>query len=714
MGIKNKPPVVAKFILNFLLNHSHPETILADFEEVYHQLAEEKGFLYAKLWYWFQILTTIPSFFRNSIYWPFIMFSNYLKISWRNLLKQKLYSIINIAGLAFSMACCILILVWVQDELSYDRFHENSEQLFRVESNEMFSGEKFHTHASPVPLAPALLLNIPEVQYASRCTRFGGIHIRNNDKIYYENNIRAVDSDFFKMFSFRLIDGDINNALNDPFSIVLTEKMVEKYFGNENPLGKILIIENKYELLVTGVIEDIPGNSTVQFDMLVNFIFVRDDLERMPQGWGNAVSTFAQLRANNNINEVEQKITDLVHEHAKEGKANYLLNPITNMHLYYIYGRDSSLGLIRYVYIFSSVAIVVLIIACINFMNLSTARSSTRAKEIGMRKVVGAHKKNIVYQFLSESFFLSILALIFAVTLVLFLLPVFNSLTGKELSVETMLNGPVIFGLAGLTLLTGLISGSYPALFLSRFKPVKILGGLKNQAGSRASLRKTLVIIQFSLSIFLIIGTTVVYSQLDYMKNKDIGFDKDHLVCIRMTGETPVSYETLKSELKKIPEIVNITASGRRPSWISDTGRDLNWDEKDPDQHVKVIFHTVDFEYTKTLNIDIVDGRRFSKEITSDKTEAFIVNEELAKRIGGETVIGKNFQIFWLKGKIIGVTKNFHHLPLNQGIEPVVLVMAPNPYWLGNLIVKMDPQNINSTIESIEKNMETDRTGLPF
>ena len=709
------PPKIGLWILQKIISKDIRYSALGDFEEIFISIAEEQNFFRAWLWYWGQVIKSLPSFAYDLIFWNIIMFKSYLKIAYRNLKKHKVYSLINITGLAIGMVSCILILLWVQDELSYDRFHKNSADLYRIESTENFAnGKKYHTQMSPVGLAPLLTEQIPEITHASRCTRFGGIHLRYKDKIFYENNIRAVDPDFFQMFDFQMTNGNANKLLSDSYKIVLTEKTAEKYFGNENPIGKVITIENKFDLTVTGIIKEAPGNSSIKFDALLRFDFTKDQLERMPGGWGNAITTFAQLQENSLVSDVGEKITNLVRSVSEKSKSNYSLNPLTRIHLHFTFGSNRSLGYVRYVYIFSVIAIFVLLIACINFMNLSTARSENRAKEIGMRKVVGANRINIISQFLGESLLLAFLALCVAVVLIIILLPAFNSISGKNLEFSILGSQTFLIGVLSITIFTGLVSGSYPALFLSAFKPVRVLHGSKIRISNRSPLRKTLVVIQFAFSIFLIIGTAVVYNQLNYMKNRNLGFDKDNLLCIRMTGETCQSYQTIKNELLKVPGIMGITASGRRPSITGDTGRNINWDEKDPSKHVKVVFHTIDYDYPKHLKIEMAEGRSYSKNFPTDTTNAFVINEELAKLMGSDSPIGKNFSIFWMKGKIIGVMKNYNHLPLHANIEPMVFLLAPNPYWLSTILVKIQPRNIESTLKHIKKTWKKIVPDYPF
>ena len=713
---KIQSPQIVYWILCKILNKDIHFTLIGDFEEIYEEIANKKGVFLALLWYWGQITRLLPLFIYNKIYWGIAMFKNYMKIALRNVQKHKAYSFINISGLAIGLASCLFILLWVKDELSFDRFHENTNNLYRVESDEIYSGTKIHSQTTPPPMAFVLTKEIPEIEAATHCTRFGGMHIRYKDNVFFENNIRAVDPSFFSMFSFPLSKGRKSEVLKDRFSLVLTTKTARKLFGNEEPIGKTVTVENKWEMTVTGVITNPPPNSSIHFDGLVRFEFTRDQLERMPSGWRNAISTFIQLHDNASIGAVEQKITDLVQKHQKkkDSISEYQLNPLSKLHLFSSFGPRKHMGLIRYVYIFSLVAIFVLLIACINFMNLSTARSANRAKEIGIRKVVGASRINVIRQFFGESLLLSVIALILAIGIVFLLLPVFNQLAQKNLPISCLLDKFILFGIIAITIITGLFAGSYPALFLSSFKPVKVLNNLYNNTSKRSLLRKSLVVFQFSISIFLIIGTIVVYLQLHFMKNKDIGFNRKQVLYIRMTGETPNSFETLKSELVNHHGILSVSACGRRPSIKNDHGHNINWEGKDPAQTANVIFHTIDYNYVEMLDMKMVEGRSFSKKFPSDTTGAFIVNEELAKMIGGKSVIGKQFQIFWMKGKIIGVVKNFHHLPLHQEIQPMVMFLPPNAYWQSTLLAKIESEDIASTIAYIKKTWEKVVPFFPF
>ena len=633
-----------------------------------------------------------------------IMFKNYLKIAFRNIIRQKGFSFINITGLAIGMACTIIILIWVQDELTFDRFHENADNLYRVEEDQYYSGEVYHVNVTPYPCGPVFREEIPEVVNATRFQWTGGLLFRRGETSFFESGTVAVDSTFFQMFTFPLIEGDKRSALDEPFSIVLSKEMAEKYFGEENPIGEALNVNNQYEFIVTGVFDDIPQNSILQFDMLVNFDFMHD-LGRYSDSWGNnSIRTFVQLREDSNIKEVNEKLTGLLRKNALESTTDYMVAPFTRIHLHQYWGFGHSKGLIQFVYIFSIIALFVLIIACINFMNLSTARSIGRAKEIGIRKVTGAHRRKIIAQFYGESIFLSFIALVFAIILVMVMIQPFNDISSKRFSINIFSNWQILLGLIGVTLFTGIIAGSYPAIFLSAFKPVKVLrGSLKSGKGS-SIFRIILVVVQFTISIFLIIGTAVIYKQTKYLKNKDIGFDKEHVVCIPMRGDIRQSYDVLKSELIKDSRILGVTASAHRPSYIGSNSGGVDWEGKDPDQRVLISMNPVDYDFVETMKIDMKSGRSFSREFSSDfvndSAGTFLINEELEKIMGVEFAVGMDFSFGGTRGQIVGVMENFHFQPARQEIEPLAIWIDTG--WQNYFLIRIQAGDIPLSLDRIE------------
>ncbi len=709
-----KPPHLAEWLLARFLLLRHHGPVLGDFEELYNDMIDSRGRTAADLWYWAQLVRSFPGFVAASAYWGFVLFRNYLKVTLRSIRRHKGFSFINIFGLALGLTCTLFISLWVLDELAFDRFHANTERLFRIEADEEYSGYSMHTITTPAPLAPVLPEEIPEVAAASRFTRFGGMQLHYRDHSFFESQIRATDPSFFRMFSFHLLKGDPDTALQDPFSIVISRRMAEKYFGDEDPLGQVVRAENRFDLKVTGIIQDHPANSTLRYDWIVPFVFVEQNLRRMPEGWSDAISTFVQLREGVEAAAVAPKVTDLIRRNkGKDAMTVYGLVPLKRLRLYSIYGRGELVGTIKYVTMFSLIALFVIVIACINFMNLSTARSAQRAREIGMRKVMGAQRGDLIRQFYGESLLYTLCSLCLAVLWVILLLPVFNSLSGKLLSPVVLGTRPVLLAGAVITILTALLAGSYPALLLSSLRPARILRRL-GRGERRSAFRSTLVVVQFTLSIFLIIGTAVVYTQTRFMKARDLGYDRSQLLTIPLRGDIGGSYAALKARLLQEPSIVNVTAMGRRPTMISDYARDAGWAGKDPDRDVRLVFAAVDYEFIETLGLELLEGRTFSREYATDAEEAFLINEETAKLIGRDAAVGTPFTMFGRKGTVIGVMKNFHFQPLHSEIQPLVFLLAPNPFWLGNIVMRFNPENTATTLAAVEKAWKEVLPPYPF
>jgi predicted permease len=644
------------------------------------------------------------------------MFKNYIKIALRNIKKHKGYSFINIAGLAIGMACCILILLWVQDELGYDLFHKNRRELYRVYTEVQYTDGRTNLFTqSYFPLARILKEECPDVVDAVRYASRSMLLIKHGDKSFADDNFGFADSSFFKMFTFPFVKGNPETALSDKFSVVITEEMSKKYFGNDDPIGKTLNVNNQFDVQVTGVIENVPHNSSLKFDFLLPYTLYWGPNWAESNSWGgNPLETYVLLPKDALAEDAARKITDIKDKHDPPSATERVrldLQPLSRIHLYALGGG----GLIRYVYIFSIIACFVLVIACINFMNLSTAKAGTRASEVGMRKVVGAGKTDLIKQFFGESVVLSFIALIGAILIVEIMLPAFNNLSGKRLSLDPSGNITIILGLMGITLFVGILSGSYPALFLSSFQPVKVLKGSFGSGSQRSLFRKILVVSQFTLSIFLIIGTIIIYKQLDYIKNRDLGYDKEHLVFVYMQGELKAKYESAKSELLRNSDILKVTRSLQLPSNIASTVSALDWEGKNPDEKVSMNWDIVDFGYFETLKMDIVQGRSFSREFATDVSEAYIVNEEAVKLMGMESPVGKRLSVFRNEGKIIGVVKNFNFKSLHHKIRPFVYMMNPN--WISMMdcmFIRIAPDNISATVKYIESTCKKINPAYPL
>lgn len=629
------------------------------------------------------------------------MFKNYLKIALRNIQRHKTFSFINIFGLAVGMACCLLIFLWVQDEFRFDRFHVNRDRIHQVYSEMKYQDGRIQVFTgSYYPLAKILKNEVPEVFHALRYEQAANILVRYGEKSTTDNTVGLADPSFFSVFSFPLLKGNVETALTDLNSIVITERMAQKYFGTEDPMGRILNVHGQADLKVTGVIENVPIHSSLQFDCIIPFVWQFGPSGNEPTHWGgNPLCTFILLHENADLTNVAAKIIGIFKKYNPTDKVlvDLHLHPLTRWHLYSPEGG----GLIRSITIFSIIALFILIIACINFMNLSTARSATRSNEVGLRKVVGAKKFDLVQQFLGESILLSLITLFLALVLVWLLIPTFNSLMSKQLSLNMLLHPLVMLGVIGIALFTGIVSGSYPALFLSSFQPIQTLKGANQSGATGIIFRRVLVVFQFALSIFLIIGTLVSYRQMNFVRHKDLGYDQKDVLCVRMIGSLQSQYETAKNELLRNPDIVSITRSFQHPVNIGSSVSAIDWDGKNPDESATMNFEYVDYDYFKTLGMEFVDGRSFSKEYSTDLTEAYIVNEEAVRLMGIDSPVGKRLSVFRKEGRIIGVVKNYHFQPLHEPIRPFVI--GADPSWSKNwMFIKLKLENLSETVAFIK------------
>ena len=499
-----RPPKLFSFLLQHVVQEKYRESLAGDFEEAYHYTAAQEGRVLAFFQYLLQISRLMIISLLKSMVWSVVMFKNYFKIAFRNLKKHAGYSAINIMGLAVGMACCTLFYLWIQDELSYDRFHEHSDRLYRIVSHR----DGAWTSSTPFSLGRVMKQDFPEIRKNSRFLN-RQLLISYQDKAFYEE-VALIDPDFLEMFSFSLKQGDPLTALSTTETVVITETAARKYFGEADPVGRIITINNQSQHSVTGVIQDPPSNSSMQFAMLVPFRFAG---ERMDLSWWLGSGSYVLLQEDVDLDDLRQKITgtELKYDTRIESKeVTNDLQPIERMHLY---GLNDT-GPILYVYLFSFIAVIVLIIACINFINLTTARASNRAREVGMRKTVGAGRMNIIRQFFGESVLLSCFAFILAILIVMLVLPHFNQLAGKQLSVNPIKNISILFGLLAIAAFTGIVSGSYPAFLLSSFKPIAVLRETASSGAKNSTLRRILVVFQFTVAIVLIIGSVMIQRQM--------------------------------------------------------------------------------------------------------------------------------------------------------------------------------------------------------
>ena len=625
------------------------------------------------------------------------MLKNYLRIAWRSILKQKGYSFINIFGLASGMACCIFLLLWVQDELSYDRFHRNAPQIFRIEAAARADSSQRNAEV-PCALAPAIAESVPEVQYVTRVFDREMMRLQHGENSFYERNVNLVDPSFLRIFSFPLLKGDPQTALKRPFSMVLSKKTAKKYFGNDEAVGKTVLLNGRYAFTVTGILRDAPANSTIQPEILIPMHFMGHVPGEYDLGWKEFCwTTWVQLRPHADSAAVAAKITALFKRNIEKFSASAVLLPISRIRL-----DDRNM---ETVYILTALAIFILLLACINFINLATARSSKRAKEIGVRKVVGAARKNIMAQFFCESLLLSLLALAAALAIVIALLPAFNGLAEKTVGAGSLLSLDFILCMAAITLLTGVASGSYPALLLSAFKPVKVLKGSAAARSGNGWLRRTLVIGQFCLSIILLVGTVVITRQLDYMRNKSTGYDREQLLYLPLADDIQKDYPVFKDEILKNPGLATVTGTSQRPTMM---GRGISgasdWDGKHPDFNPQVNYGQVDVDYVTALRIPLRMGRSFSPLIASDRSQAVLINETLMAMMGPGPVLGRRFVFSGrpglkaFQGTVIGVMKDFHYRRLQDRIGPLALFAAPEA--VTHVILRLPPGAALATVRA--------------
>jgi putative ABC transport system permease protein len=643
------------------------------------------------------------------------MFKTYFKLAYRNLTKDKAYSTINILGLAIGLASSILILLWVQNELSYDKFHKNAGQIYRLACD---CGDS-KTVGTPAGMPAGLQAEMPVIKNTVRIKPASTTLLEAGNKKFEEENLFYADESFMDVFSFPLVKGDRATALKQQDGALLTQAMATKYFGNEDPIGKLIRINNKENIVVTGILANIPANSDLQFDFVLPMAsLARTDDDLKNNAWGNfnfydyfqLDKSFDPTAAN--LSGLEKQVDQIYHKHVDGMKAAFHLQPLTKIHLApEQLGDEPGHGNAQYVSIFFIIAILILVVACINFMNLATARSARRAKEIGLRKVAGAVRGQLILQFLSESVFISFLSLFLAIGIVILFLPVFNDLANRKLAINVM-DVKLWLSLFGIALLTGLISGSYPALFLSGFNPVKVLKGNVKSMGGNLLFRNTLVVTQFMVSIVLLVGTVVIYNQLKFIKERNPGFEKANLLYVPMTGDMWGQQQALKDGLKSNPLTSDFTLITDLPVNLGGWTVSVEWDGKDPHSQLAIPVMAVNEDFTHTFRMQLVAGRSFSRAFKTD-SGSYMINEKMAGIMGltANTAIGKPLTLWGNKGTIVGVVKDFNFKPVQQGIEPLVM---PFNKLGGYTVVRTLPGKTNATIQALAKLSKDLNPAHPF
>jgi predicted permease len=644
------------------------------------------------------------------------MLKNYLKIALRNFWKNKSFSFINIFGLALGMACSLLIMLWVQDEKAMDGFFKDSDRIYSIYERQYFDNKIEAFHGTPGVLADEIKKVIPEIEYASGMAWNNFSNFQVGNKILKEEGNEA-GTDFFKIFNYPLLQGNASTALSTPVSIAISRKMADDFFGSpQAAMGKTIRYENRKDFKVTAVFENISRHSSRKFDFLINWhAFLENN--NWAKDWGNnGPATLIKLRPRANALAVEKKITRFLDTYNKDQSAAFRielgLQRYDDLYLHSTFknGKISG-GRIEYVRLFSIVAVFILLIACINFMNLTTARSVKRAREIGIRKVVGAVRSALRYQFIGEAVLLAFFAIIISFGLVVLILPSFNTITGKQIPLPVD-QSVFWFTLAGLALVTGIISGSYPAIFLSSLNPVRILKGTLKFTPGAAWFRKGLVVFQFALSTVLIIGTIVVSRQVDYIQSENLGYDRENLVYIPLEGDLTAKYSVLKEQALNIPGILHVTRISQTPTQIENGTGGVDWIGKDPKVLPMFTQASVGYDFTKTMNIRILEGRDFSKDFPTDSV-GYLINEAALKKIGYKDPIGKPLTFWQKKGTIIGVVKDFHFNSLHQPINPIILRYGEKEGY-GAVLVRTNPGKTKEAISGLEKLCRQLNPQFPF
>ncbi len=707
----HKPSRFAWWMLKKLSFYSNRYLIKEDLEEEYLNLCQTQGKRRARRWLWRQTLLAVGFYVKYLFSWRTIMLKNYLKITIRNIKRHKGYSFINISGLAISMTCSLFILLYVLYECSYDRYHEKSGEIYRVITKDNVSPPHWG-NSTPELVVTKMKEEIPEID---KVTRF---YIREEEVNYEENhfvekNFYYGDPQLFDIFSFPFILGNPNTALKDPNSILITQETSKKYFGDENPIGKVISVGKEDKLFtVTGLLKNIPFNSSFRLDLLASVENLDHIWPPWRTDWGaNILITFILLSDNTDPYEIEKKLPI---DPRPRNPASFHLQSLEDIHFNSKceWGEFESRGDIKYVYIFSAVALFILLIASSNYMNLTTAKYSLRTKEAGIRKVVGANRKQLICQFFSESLIYTFVSLILSMISIYLLLPSFNALIDKTIDFSILSQGPRFLLILGITLVIGLISGSYPALFLSAFHPSRILQGNLN-IHSRGSIffRNSLVTSQFIISIVLISGLIISFSQLKFMKNKDLGYNKKFTIKIALSDYKPKDgYETMKTELAKLPGVLSVSASSHAPNDIRWEGKPVWEGQSKEEESLRFRRMTVDPNFFDLYGIEFIKGK---KPPPNFKNVGYVLNETAAKIIGWEEPIGKRFGMWKLNGNVIGIIKDFHFAHLNTKIGPVAMgINDSNIIFL--LSAKIRSNNITGTLDKIENTWKQFAPAAPF
>lgn len=709
------PPRLGEKLLRSLLSGEDRIERMGDFAELYLSRLREAGRVKASLWYASQALRLIFSRFRLCFLWKFTMLKNFWLTAQRNFKRHLGSSLVNLFCLTLGMTAFLMIAVWVRHELSYDRFHDRANRIHRVVGEMRFSDQTRFTSLTPGPLAADLMTSFPEIQAAARMAWAGERVVGFGEELHYESEIATVDPVFLSMFSFPLIRGDADSALRDLNSIVLTEAAAEKYFGTEDPMGRMLSLDNRFDLTVTGVMADPPANSHIRFNMLVPFEMV-ERLGWMIDAWDfNMARTYLLLDEAVDSATVSDRIAGWVQRHDGDSPMALFLQPLTRIHLFSNFEDGGEGRRFLYVSVFGMVGILILIMACINFVNLATARSELRALEIGVRKIVGASRPVLIGQFLAEAVFLAGASLLCSPLLIGLLLPLFNRMAGEAFAPSDFFHAPLPILAAGALLGTGLLAGGYPALLLSSFQPLRALrrGARVKTRGS--FLRKSLVVIQVAVSVILVFVSWVVYRQIDFLKRKDLGFDKTSILSVPLgisNPDNPGIYKRFRAGLESHPMVERVSAAFTHPTRFGTQADRVVVKGRRLDEQAPVFLTSVEFDFVETLGIEILAGRSFSREFGADRGN-LIVNRRFAEMLGEGSVLNTTVSLGEdYRGRIVGVMRDFHIEGVTESlIGPLILFCNPGVNYI---FVRLMPGNVPAALDALEAAWKHAAPDLPF
>ena len=715
---KTYRPRMALRILRRILPREDARYLIGDIVEIFEEARAERGLLYARLWIWTQVLIGIPRFIQHHAYWSIQMFRNYLISTFRNLRKNKLHSFINIAGLAIGLSCVLLILLFVRYELSYDSFNRNKDRIFRVVLDSIHDDGPFPMAPTMLPLAPALRRDFPEVEHATRISERNSILVRGGENRYYES-LYFADPQIFFIFDLPLQQGNPASALSEPYSIVLTNVMAEKYFGRSDPVGKVLRINDLYDFTVTGVLAEIPQTFHLRIKMLASFDSLRNEEKDRWEDWDTFSNdyTYILLATGADPEELEKRLPAFQQKYAGADiakKQRLWLQPLRDIHFSSLNYDDAVTYEKGPLYAFSAIALFIMILACVNFMNLATARSAGRAREVGMRKVVGARRTQLILQFMTESILIVFVAVVGAVGLVYLFLPRFGMFLNRQIAFDLLGNPGMIVMLLAIGLFTGFFAGSYPALMLSAFSPVRTLRSIRIQGNKRFSFRTIFVILQFAVSITLIIATLSVYQQLGYMKSKELGFSSSQVVVIPLQN-SPLrkNPESFKNAILNNTDVLGVSCASGTPGSGSSHASNYVLDTPEGEKEIYIQTIYTDFDFVDTFGLKILDGRDFSEEFSTDRGKTYILNETAARQMGWESPVGKTIARGGENpGQVIGVVEDFHYYSMRSRIRPIALNIRPSQF--SYVSARIRPGEASRTLRFLEETWNKFAPEYPF